>query len=71
MSQKIESVQFYSCPKPKLFRRFLSLSPRQTGIAHSSLTALSEGIFPNQREGAKDYAVEKTTKINKGTGHKF
>ena len=35
VSQKTESVQFYSCPQAKLSLRFLSLSPRQTGIAHS------------------------------------
>ena len=34
VSQKTESVQFYSCPQAKLCR-FLSLSPRQTGIARS------------------------------------
>ena len=51
VSQKIESVQFYSCPQAKLSPRFLSLSPRETGIAHSSQTAFSEDIFPEQKEG--------------------
>ena len=41
VSQKIESVQFYSCPQAKLSPRFLSLFPRQTGIAHS----FSNSIF--------------------------
>ena len=45
VSQKIESVQFYSFFQAKLPARFLSLSPRQTGISHSSGTALSEDIF--------------------------
>ena len=34
VSQKTESIQFYLCPQAKLSRRLLSLSPRQTGIAH-------------------------------------
>ena len=37
VSQKIESVQFYSGPQAKL-------SPRQAGIAHSSGTIFSEDI---------------------------
>ena len=45
VSQKIESVQFSSCPQAKLAPRFLSLSLRQTGIAHSFRTAFSEDIF--------------------------
>ena len=71
LSQKIESVQFYSCPQAKLSPRFLSLSPRQTGIAHSSRTAFSEDIFSWAERGGEDYVVEKITKINKGIGHKF
>ena len=35
VSQKTESVKFYSYPQTKLSCRFLSLSPRQMGIAHS------------------------------------
>ena len=42
---KIESVNFYSCPKVKLSPRFLSLSHRQTRIAHSSQTVFSEDIL--------------------------
>ena len=45
VSQKIESVQFYSCLQAELPPRFLSLSPRQTEIAHSSQTTFSEDIF--------------------------
>ena len=45
VNQKIESVQFYSCPQAKLSPRFLSLSPRQTEIALYSRTAFSEDIF--------------------------
>ena len=45
VSQKIESINFYSCPKAKLSPRFLSLSPRQKEIAYSSRTAFSEDIM--------------------------
>ena len=44
-SQKIESVHFYLCPQAKISPRFLSISSRQTGIAHSSHTAFFEDIF--------------------------
>ena len=73
VSQKIESVHFYSRPKAKLPPRFLSLSPRQKEIAHSSRTAFSEDIFSSAERGGgrKDYGVEKNTKINEGIGHKF
>ena len=52
-NQKIESVHFYSCPQAKLSPRFLSLSSRQTGIAHSSWTAFFEDIFPEEKEGRR------------------
>ena len=76
VSQKIESVHFYSRPKTKLSPRFLSLSPRQKEIAHSSRTAFSEDIFSSGERGGgggggEDYGVEKNTKINEGIGHKF
>ena len=71
MNQKIESVHFYSCPQAKISPRFLSLSTRQTGMAHSSRTASSEDIFSYAERGGEDYGVEKITKINKGIGHKF
>ena len=55
LSQKIGSVYFYSAPpappppplRPSktLSPRFLSLSPTQTGIVHSSQTAFFEDIF--------------------------
>ena len=45
VNQKIESAHFYSFPQAKLSPRFLSLSPRQTGIAHPSQTALSEDLL--------------------------
>ena len=46
VSQKIESVQFYSCPQAKLSPRFLSLSPRQTGIAHFPEQHFLKIFFP-------------------------
>ena len=45
VSQKFVPVHFYSCPQAKLFPRFLSLCPGQTGIAHTPRTAFSEDIF--------------------------
>ena len=45
VGQKIESVQFYSCPQAKLPPRFLFISPRQTRIAPSSRTTFSEDLF--------------------------
>ena len=71
VSQKIKSVRILLMPQAKVSPRFLSLSPRQTGIAHYSLTAYSEDIFPEQKEGGEDYTVEKTAKINEGIGHRF
>ena len=62
---------FTHAPKAKLSPRFLSLSPRQMGIAHSSWTAFSEEFFPEQKGGWEGYGVEKITKIIKGIGHKF
>ena len=52
-TQKIESVQFFSCLQAKLSPRFLSLFPRQMGIAHSSGTTFSEDIFSWAERGAE------------------
>ena len=70
VSQKIESVHFNSCPWAKFSPKFLLLSPRQTGIAHSSRTAFFEDIFSwgERRRGLWSW---KNTKINKGVSHKF
>ena len=65
VSQKIESVQFYSCPLAKLSSRFLSLSPIPPEQHFLKI------FFPEQKDGEEDYLVEKITKINKGIGHKF
>ena len=71
VSQKIESVHFYSCSQAKLSASFLTLFPRQTRIVHSSRTAFYEDIFSWAGKGAEDYRVEQISKINKGISHKF
>ena len=71
VSQKIESVHFYLCPQAKLYRRFLSLSSRQKGIAHSSQTVFFEDIFSWEERGERIMELKKNTKINKDIGHKF
>ena len=71
VSQKIESVQFYSCPQAKLSPRLLSLSSRQTGIAHFPEQYFKKIFFPEQKEEEQDYGVKKITKISKGIRHKF
>ena len=45
VSQKIESVHFYSYPQAKLYCKILSLSSRQKRIVHSSRTVFFEDIF--------------------------
>ena len=71
VSQKIESVHFHLCLQAKLSLGFLSLSSRQTGIAHFSRTAFLKIFFPERKRGGgggrENYGVEKNTKINKGT----
>ena len=59
VSQKIESVHFYTCAHAKLSSKFLSLSPRQKETIHSSRIAFS----PAERGMGEDYGVEKITKI--------
>ena len=54
VSQKIESVQFYPCPQAKISPRFLSLTPRHTGITHSSQTAFCEDIFSGAERGGRE-----------------
>ena len=71
VSQKIESVQFYSCPQAKLSPRFLSLSPGRRELRITPEQHFLKIFFPEQKEGGEDYVVEKNAKINKGIGHKF
>ena len=65
LSQKIESVHFYSCFQTKLSPKFLSLSFRQTRIAHFSQTNFFEDIFSWGERGGEVDGIEKITKINK------
>ena len=62
VSQKIESVHFYSYPKQNPLP---SLSPRQKGIAHSSGTRFSEDIFPEQKGGGSGERIMELKKIPK------
>ena len=68
--KKLNLFNFTHAPS-KTLPQFLSLSPKQTRIAHSTRTAFSEDIFPWAERGGEDYAVEKITQISKGIGHKF
>ena len=65
VSQKIESVHFYSCPQGKLYRRFLSLSSRQKGISHSSQTVFFEDIFSWEERRERIMELKKITKLTK------
>ena len=58
VSQKFVPVHFYSCPQAKLFPRFLSLSLRQTGIAHFPWTAFSKDIFSWAEKGGGGRTME-------------
>ena len=68
--KKLNLFIFNHAPKQNS-PRFLSLSSRQTGIAHSSRTAFFEDIFFWGERGVENYGVKKNTKINKGIGRKF
>ena len=63
VSQKIESVQFYSCPRAKLPRKFLSLIPGRQELPIPPKQHFLKIFFPEQIEGGEDY-LEKLTKIN-------
>ena len=74
VSQKIESVQFYSYPQAKLPPMFLSLSLGRRELPIPPEQHFLKIFFPEQKEGAggvEDYGVEKITKVNKCIGHKF
>ena len=71
VSQKIESVQFYSCPLAKLSPRLLSLSPGRQELPIYPKQHFLKIFFLEQKKGEEDYGVQKITKINKGNGHKF
>ena len=69
--KKLNLFIFNHAPKANLSPRFLSLSSRWMGIAHSSRTAFFEDIFFPGDKGIEDYGVERITEINKSIGHKF
>ena len=71
VSQKIESVQFYSYPQAKLSPRLSSLSPGRRESPISPKQHFLKIFFPEQKEVGEDYGVEKITRINKVIGHKF
>ena len=70
VSQKIESVHFYSCPQAKLSPVFIIILQTDENC-HSSRTAFFLRYFFLTRKGRENYGNEKITKINKGIGHKF
>ena len=59
VSQKIDSVHFYSCPQAKTI---LTITRRQNEIIHLSQTVVYEDLFFTSRKG-KDYGAEKMTKL--------
>ena len=65
VSQKIESVHFYSYPQAKLYCKFLSLSSRQKRIAHSSRTVFFEDIFSWEERGERNMELKKIPKLTK------
>ena len=66
VSQKIKSLHFYSCPRAKLSPRFLSLSPREKEITHSSRAAFSEDISSSaERGGEKIMEFKKLPKLTR------
>ena len=55
VSQKIESVHFYSSPPSKTLPQVFFITPRQKEITHSSRTAFSEDLFfISRKEGGEE-----------------
>ena len=71
VSQKIESVQFYSCPQAKLSTCFCHYLPDRRGLSIPAEQHFLKIFFSEQKEGGEDYVVEKITKINKGLVRSF
>ena len=71
VSQKIESVQFYSCPKQNSPPGFYRYPPGRRELRITPEQHFLKIFFPELKEGREDYVVEKIAKINKGIGHKF
>ena len=68
VSQKIASVQFYSCLQAKLFPRFFHYPPGRQELPIPPEQGFLKIFFFLRRKG---HGVEKITKINKCIGHKF
>ena len=75
VSQKIESVYFYSWPEAKLSFRFLSLSSKQMGSTHSSQIVFFKDTFCWGENGKRINELEKIPKLTQSLdtsiGHKF
>ena len=59
VSQKIESVQFYSCPQAKLSPRFLSLFPGRRELPIPPKQHFLKMYFPEQSEGDRIMYLKK------------
>ena len=74
VSQKIESVLFYSWHESKLSSRFLSLSCKQMGSTHSSQTVFFKDTFCWGENGERIIELEKIPKLTQSLdtsiGHK-
>ena len=71
VSQKIESVQFYSCSQAKLPPGFYHYPPGIGELLIPPEQHFLKIFFAEQKEVGEDCVVEKITKINKDIGHKF
>ena len=65
VSQKIDTVHFYSYPQAKLYCKILSLSSRQKRIVHSSRTVFFEDIFSWEERGERIIELKKIPKLTK------
>ena len=65
VSEKIKSINFYSCPQAKLSARFSSSPPRQKEITHFPKAAFCENLFSRSRKGRGGHCgTEKRPKLN-------
>ena len=62
LSQKIESVSFYSCPQAKLSTRFLSSPLQANHYSFSPNSVFYKSIFPQPKWG-EGYGAEKIIKL--------
>ena len=64
VSQKIESVHFYSCPQTTPSPRFLSSTSRQKEITHFPRTAYFESLFFPQQKRERIMELKKWPKLH-------